>query len=75
MRPRDVNPNTTKQDFARQFPILATHVGSPEPLAWARYQVAALIHDTERTPRTWLPEQTVHHEWTVAFLGDERRAP
>ena len=74
MSPRNVNPNTTNQDFAKQFPILAQHVGLPEPLAWARYQVAVLIHDTERTPRTRLAKLTAHHEWEVVFLADEGRA-
>ena len=74
MYPRDVNPNTTNQDFTEQFPILATHVGLPEPLAWARFQVAALIYDSERTPRTWIAKQTAHHEWAGVFLADEGRA-
>ena len=71
MPPRDINPS---QNFAQQFPILAEHVGLPEPLAWERYRVAALIHDTERTSRTWLAKQAACHKWTTAFLGDERRA-
>ena len=74
MYPRDVNPNTTNQAFTRQFPILATHVGLPEPLAWARFQVAALIHDTERTPRTRLAKLTAHHEWESVYLADESEA-
>ena len=73
MFPHDVTP-TTNQDFTEQFPILAQHVGLPEPLAWARYQVAALIHDTEHTPRTWLAKQTAHCEWSVVFLADECEA-
>ena len=74
MCPHNVNPNITNQAFTRQFPILTTHVGSPEPLAWARYQVAVLIHYTERTPRTRLAKLTAHHEWEVVFLADEGRA-
>ena len=69
MQPRDVNPNN--QDFAQQFPILAEHVGLPEPLAWARFQVAALIHDTEHTPRTWIKKQRAHTVWSAAYLQEE----
>lgn len=70
MYPRNINQNTTNQHFSQQYPILATHVGLPEPLAWARFQVAALIHDTERTPRTLLAKQTAHHEWMAAYLQE-----
>ena len=73
MCPRDITPNN--QDFAQQFPILATHVGLPEPLAWAQFQVAVLIHDTERTPRTLFAMQTAHHEWTAAYYLQEGVSP
>ena len=67
-------PHSTSQEFAQRFPILAEHVGLPEPLAWERYRVAALIHDTERTPRTWVAKQTAYHEWAGVFLADEGKA-
>ena len=67
-------PNPSGQDFAQQFPILAEHVGLPEPLAWAQFQVAVLIHDTERTPRTWIARQHAHQEWASLFLADEGEA-
>ena len=74
MHPHDISQNSNNQDFVNQFPILAEHVGLPEPLAWARYQVAALIHDTEHTPRTWLAKQSAYHHWAGVFLADEGEA-
>ena len=68
------DPNSISQDFTRQFPILAEHVGLPEPLAWEKFRVAVLIHDSEHTPRTWLAKQSAHHEWAGVFLADEGEA-
>ncbi len=45
-----------------------------EQLAWERYRVAALIHNTEHTPRTWQARQIAYSAWAAAFLGDVEAA-
>ena len=67
-------PDTENHAFAQQFPILAEHVGAPEPLAWEKFRSAALIHDAERSHRTWFDRQHAYHEWAAAFLAGEDQA-
>ena len=47
---------------------------TPELLAWAQFQVAAMIYDSERTPRTWIARQNTYHQWASLFLADEGEA-
>ncbi len=46
-----------------------------ETASWERFRAAALIHDVEHTPETWLERQRAHGEWSAAFLGNESPAP
>ena len=52
-------------------PIIARHFGLPEDLAWEPFRAAALEHDLEHTPRTWLNRRHAYGQWAAAFLGDE----
>ena len=67
-------PNTANRAFARQFPILAEHAGTPEPLAWERFRSAMLIHDIEHSHRTWLDSRRAYRTWATAFLADGGQA-
>lgn len=54
----------------------ADHAGqaAAERLAWAQFQVAALIHDGAHTVRTWQARQSAFSAWAALFLHDERTA-
>ena len=55
-------------DLACHFPIISTHFGLTEALAWERHRSAIFLDEIERTPQTRDARRYTFEKWEPTYL-------